>query len=89
MREPGHVTMRRSSDMRGFEREMSFGVREHIHSSVSDPAASERDAAPYGAVGGRGSLPRVGVFHRHARARQPTGNGRRDQQQRAHVGSGS
>ncbi len=32
--------------------------------SVSNPAASERDATPYGAVGGgRGSLPKVGVFH--------------------------
>ena len=27
--------MRRSSDMQGFAREMSFGVREHIHSSGS------------------------------------------------------
>ena len=39
-------------------------------SSVSDPAASERDSAPIGAVGGgRGSLLKVGVFHRHGRRR--------------------
>jgi len=31
---------------------------------VRNPAASERDATPHGAVGGgRGSLPKVGVFH--------------------------
>ena len=36
-------------------------------SSVSDAAASLRDAAPHGAVcEGRGSLPTVRVFHRHA-----------------------
>jgi len=52
-----------------FEGEMSCGVRGHTDSFVSVPQASERDAAPHRTVGGgRGSLPKVGVFHGHDRA---------------------
>jgi hypothetical protein len=52
-----------------FERDMSCGVGGHTDISVSDPQATERDAAPHGTVGGgRGSLPKVRVFYPHDRA---------------------
>jgi len=48
---------------------MTFGFRGHTDNSVSYPAASEREAETHGAVcGGRGSLSKGGVFHRHTRA---------------------
>jgi len=59
---------------------MSQSVRVRTDESVSDPAASERDSVPIGAVsGGRGSLPKVGVFHRHACARALPGRGEEQQ----------
>jgi hypothetical protein len=47
-------------------------------SSVSEPAASERDSAPQrGAVGGgRGTLPKVRILHRHDRSRRGIGGER-------------
>jgi hypothetical protein len=54
----------------------------------AEPVASKRDTAPHGAVGGgRGSLPKVRILHRHDRVRQRPGDGRREEQQHAHVGS--
>ena len=80
-----HTAHRRA----GFDRRMSFGVFARTDSSVSVPAASERDAAPYGAVGGgRGSLPDIRVLHRHAHTQQRPGDGRGEEQPGGGVGSG-